>query len=81
MRYACSDHLRDAVYHLGRTASVFSPVYKPRYAAMRARGHSHGRACRQIADQILHVAFAMLRDRTTYDRSRALPPAAATPAA
>jgi transposase len=81
MRYACSEHLRNAVYHLGRSASVFSPVYKPRYAAMRARGHSHGRACRQIADQILHVAFAMLRDRTTYDSSRALPPAAATPAA
>jgi transposase len=81
MRYACSEHLRSAVYHLGRTASVFSPVYKPRYAAMRARGHSHGRACRQIADQILHVAFAMLRDRTTYDRTRALTQAAATPAA
>lgn len=73
MRRACSEHLRDAVYHLGRTASVFSPIYKPRYAAMRARGHSHGRACRQIADQILHVAFAMLRDRTLYDRARALP--------
>ena len=81
MRYACSEHLRFAVYHLGRTASVFSPIYKPRYAAMRARGHSHGRACRQIADQILHVAFAMLRERTTYDRNRALPQTAATPAA
>jgi len=81
MRYACSEHLRFAIYHLGRTASVFSPVYKPRYAAMRARGHSHGRACRQIADQILHVAFAMLRNRTTYDCTRALAQAAATPAA
>ena len=82
MRYACSEHLRSAVYHLGRTAAVFSPVYRPRYVAMRARGHSHGRACRQIADQILHVAFAMLRDRTLYDRNRALPQAAAaTPAA
>jgi transposase len=78
MRRACSEHLRNAVYHLGRVASVFSPVYKPRYAAMRARGHSHGRACRQIADQILHVAFAMLRDRTLYDRHHARPaPAAA----
>lgn len=70
MRRACSGHLRNAVYHMGRVASVCSPVYKPRYAAMRARGHSHGRACRQIADQILHVAFAMLRDRTLYDRAR-----------
>lgn len=78
MRYSCSTHLRSAVYHLGRTASMHSPVYKPRYAAMRARGHSHGRACRQIADQILHVAFAMLRDRTTYDRTRTLPPSAPT---
>jgi transposase len=81
MRHACSSHLRSAVYHLGRSASVFSPVYKPRYAAMRARGHSHGRACRQIADQILHVAFAMLKNRTTYDRSRALPTPTAAAAA
>jgi hypothetical protein len=77
MRRACSEPLRNAVFHLGRVASVYSPVYKPRYAAMRARGHSHGRACRQIADQILHVAFAMLRNGTRYDPHHASPPSVA----
>ena len=68
MRRACSDSLRNAVYHLGRSASMCSPKYKARYAEMRKRGHSHGRACRQLADQLLRVAFAMLRTRTLFDR-------------
>jgi transposase len=73
MRRACSQSLRNAVYHLGRCAAVFSPKYKARYAEMRGRGHSHGRACRQIADQLLRVALAMLRTRTLFDRQHGQP--------
>ena len=65
-RRACSSRLSSAMYHCARAAAVFSEPHKQRYAAMRARGHTHGRACRQLADQILTVAFAMLRNRTLY---------------
>jgi transposase len=70
MRYACSDRLSSAMYHCARAASVCSEPHKKRYAAMRARGHTHGRACRQLADQMLTTAFAMLRNRTLYDASK-----------
>jgi transposase len=70
MRRACNPRLRDAAYHAGRTAAQCDPGYKARYAAMRARGHSHGRACRGVADSLLRVAVAMLRSRTLYDPSR-----------
>jgi len=71
MRRACKAQLRDGMYHMGRVAGSRSPIYKPRYQAMRARGHSHARACRQIADQMLTVAFAMLRNGTLYERDHA----------
>lgn len=66
-RFHGNRELQDALYHLGRVAPQNSPHYKKRYTEMRERGHTHGRACRQIADQILTVMFAMLRNKTLYD--------------
>lgn len=66
-RYQGNRDLQDALFHLGKLAPQNSPHYKARYDEMRERGHTHGRACRQIADQILSVMFAMLRDKTLYD--------------
>jgi transposase len=76
MRYARNDRLADAAYHMARIASVFSEPHKARYRAMRSRGHTHGRACRQLADQMLTTIFAMLRDRTLYDENKITPKAA-----
>jgi hypothetical protein len=42
------------------------------YAAMRAKGHSHGRAIRGIADRWLNVLVAMLRQHTLYDPLKAV---------
>jgi len=70
MRQACQVRLRRAMYHWGRVAAQRDPLWKERYAALRARGHSHGRACRGIADRLLAVAIAMLRDGTLYDGAR-----------
>jgi len=70
MRYSRSERLSHAMYHCARSASVFSEAHKQRYAAMRARGHTHGRACRQLADQMLTTAFAMLRNGTAYDSKK-----------
>ncbi len=70
MRQACQLRLRRAIYHWGRVAAMCDPVWKSRYHALRSRGHSHGRACRGIADRLLAVAMAMLRSGTLYDRDR-----------
>ena len=70
MRSACCLRLRNALYHWSRTASVFEPKSAAAYKELRKRGHSHGRALRTIADRLLAVACAMLRDRTVFDVSK-----------
>lgn len=70
MRYACHARLRNAVYHWSRVAAQCDKHSKAVYAALRARGHSHGRALRSLADSLLRLACAMLRSRTLYDPER-----------
>ena len=70
-RLAAHGRLRVAVCHLARVASQHDPVCKARYQALRARGHGHHRALRSVADRLLKVACAMLRDGTPYDPARA----------
>lgn len=67
MRRSRDKHLAKAMHNWGEAARRHSPHYSKKYAEMRARGHTHGRACRQIVDQMLTVVTAMLRDRTLYD--------------
>jgi hypothetical protein len=70
MRYACSTRLRDATFNMARIASMHSEPHKARYQVLRSRGHTHGRACRQLADHMLTTLFAMLRDGTKYDANK-----------
>lgn len=72
MRNACSLRLRNALYHWARVASVHDPRSAAAYAELRRRGHSHGRALRTVADRLLAVACAMLRDSTLFDPSKRL---------
>ena len=65
-RLAAHPRLRDAVYHWARVAVQHDPVSKAKYAALRARGHRHGRALRSVADRLLAVACAMLKSQTTF---------------
>src|SRR4051794_27207197 len=44
MRYAAQVRLRNAVFHWARVAVLNDPKCRSRYAALRARGHSYGRA-------------------------------------
>lgn len=67
MRYACNQRLRNAVYHWARVAAYNDPVSKQAYSALRQRGCTHGHSLRNIADRLLKVACAMLRDGTLYD--------------
>lgn len=72
MRNACNLRLRHAIYHWARVATVHDPTSRAAYAALRARGHTHGRALRTVGDRLLKVACAMLRDRTLFDVTRRL---------
>jgi transposase len=65
-RFACNKRLANAVYHWARTATQHDPISKAKYAALRARGKSHGHALRVVADRLLNVACAMLRAGTTF---------------
>jgi transposase len=66
-RQACHDRLANAMYHWARVAVQHDPRSRSKYAALRSRGHSHGRALRSVADRLLNVACAMLRTGTTFN--------------
>ena len=67
MRQACNERLRNAFYHWSRVSTQHDPHSKLHYANLRAKGHTHGRALRGVADRLLSVLIAMLRNGTTYD--------------
>lgn len=69
MRQAAHVRLRNAVYHWARTAVQHDPRSRAKYAALRARGHGHGRALRSVADRLLAVACAMLESQTPFNPS------------
>ncbi len=66
-RLAAHKRLQDAVYHWAGVAVVTDPRCKARYAALRARGHGHARALRSVADRLITVACAMLKNQTIFD--------------
>ena len=67
MRYAAQVRLRQAVFHWARVAVVHDPKSRSRYEALRARGHSYGRALRGVADRLLGVACVLLRRQVLFD--------------
>ena len=77
MRYAAQARLRQAVFHWARVAIVHDPKSRSRYEALRARGHSYGRALRGVADRLLGAACALLRRRTLFDPDHGTAKAAA----
>jgi transposase len=70
MRRGINQRLRNALYHWARVSVIFDPPSKKHYAAMRACGHSHGRALRGMADRWLKTLTSMLTTRTLYDAQR-----------
>jgi transposase len=68
-RQACHDRLANAMYHWARVAVQHDTKSRAKYAALRCRGHSHGRALRSVADRLLNVACAMLRTGTVFNPS------------
>jgi transposase len=66
-RQACDNRLANALYHWARVAVQHDPRCRAKYAELRKRGHSHGRALRSVADRNLNVACAMLKTGTLFD--------------
>lgn len=69
MRRSCNRRLRAAVFHWARTSIRLDPRCRAQYQRLRQR-HSHARALRGVADRLLGVLIAMLRNGTTYDPRR-----------
>jgi transposase len=67
MRHGCNERLRNALYHWARVSTICDPGSRSHYAQLRARGHSHGRSLRGVADRWLRVLISMLRHGTLYD--------------
>jgi transposase len=70
-RQACHDRLANALYHWARVAVQHDPRSRAKYAELRRRGHTHGRALRQVGDRLLNVACAMLKSGTPFNPSMA----------
>jgi transposase len=67
MRYACNRRLREAAYHWARVGAICDPASRAYYATLRARGHSHGRALRSVADRLLRILMLLLERRQIFD--------------
>jgi transposase len=70
MRQACNQRLRNALYHCARVNVMHDLHSKAHYARLRAKGHSHGRALRGVADRLLALLVAMLKSHALYDPTR-----------
>lgn len=68
-RRACNQHLRRALHLAAGTAIRTSAWARKLYDRLRASGHSHGRALRAVADQLVEMIFVILRRRTPYDEA------------
>lgn len=66
-RHACNGRLQKAVYHWARVAIQHDPTSRRQYAALRQRGHSHGRALRSVGDRLLSVLSTLLQRQVLFD--------------
>lgn len=66
MRKACNDRLRAAVHWWAGCAAVRDPRAKALYQSQKARGHSHGRAVRSVADRLLRDLVVCLVKQEAY---------------
>jgi transposase len=73
MRRAVNAHLRNALHHAAGAARR-TPRFAPIYDRLRARGSSHSRALRGVADRLLTVVMGMIRTRSLYREPTAAAP-------
>jgi transposase len=66
MRQACNERLRAAVHWWAGCAAVHDPRARALYQAQKARGHSHGRSVRAVADRLLRDLVVCLAKQEVY---------------
>jgi len=71
-RYACDRRLSATLHHWADAAKRTDPRTRRYYQALRRRGHTHGRALRQVGDRLLKLACALLKSRSLFDQQRYL---------
>lgn len=76
-RYACNKRLAEALFHWARAATQHDPTSRQRYAELRRRGKSHGRALRTVGDRLLFLACTLLERDTLFDANYKAAPATA----
>lgn len=67
IRRSCNLRLRSAARNWAKTAVRCEPRSRELYDGLRARGHSHERALRGVADRLLARLVACIRTRRCYD--------------
>lgn len=70
MRRACHPRLRQALYHWAFVSISLDGGARQYYQRLRARGLTHARALRSVADRWLRILTAMLRSQTLYEPGR-----------
>ena len=70
-RYARNKRLADACYLWAFAAITASPAARTFYDARRARGDTHHRALRALANRLIGILHGCLRHRTAYDQHTA----------
>jgi transposase len=66
-RRACNQRLANCLYQWAFAAIQYDPRSRAKYAELRKRGCTHGRALRAVADRNLNIACAMLKSGTMFD--------------
>ncbi|HWF48027.1 MAG TPA: transposase [Bryobacteraceae bacterium] len=69
MRRACSERIRQAVFHWSGRSIMFDSRSRQHYDRLRAAGHGHARALRGVGDRLLAVLTAILQSGKPYDAS------------
>jgi transposase len=71
-RFGCGGFNRSLAQHLALSALRVSAWAKQYYRGKRAEGKRHQHALRCLANLLMKIAYAIWRDRTTYDENRHL---------
>jgi transposase len=70
MRRACSERLRQALHHWATRSIICDETSRKRYDRLRTSGHQHARALRGLADRLLRMLIAMLKNQMVFDFQR-----------
>ena len=71
-RRACNPRVQHALFHSPNVFAQKDPRAKLQYQRLRAKGNSHARALRGVADRMLDLLFVLLKSRSDYDPLRRL---------